>query len=111
MSDWCLFDDGGSIGQRGSEGGVILRDEEHPHGSRITLERSSDTAYSITCGVYGWMVHTRFFSDQATAQQALEEMKPALADILDLIPTTEDMNDTKIGVVSDAMSDFVERFP
>ena len=58
MTDWLPFENGTTIGATGSEGGVILRDELHPHGARITLEQTS-TGFAITCGIYGWMVHTR----------------------------------------------------
>ena len=59
---WHPFEDGASIGQAGSEGGVIVRDDEHPWGARITLERDGGFApFALTCGIYGWMVHTRWF--------------------------------------------------
>ena len=54
MTGWIAFENGSSIGATGSEGGTILRDELHPAGSRITLERTA-TRFAITCGVYGWM--------------------------------------------------------
>jgi hypothetical protein len=38
---WTAFEDGGSIGETGGEGGVVLRDDEHPWGARITLERGA----------------------------------------------------------------------
>ena len=68
MSLWEPFDNGGTIGQEGSENGTIISDEEHLRGARITLERTTPTApFAITCGVYGWMVHTRFVSTEAEA--------------------------------------------
>jgi hypothetical protein len=44
-----------TIGTIGSEGGVIVRDEEHPDGARITLEAVQGRPYSfaITCGGAG----------------------------------------------------------
>ena len=77
MTEWYAFDEGRSVGLKGSEGGTILRDEEHPDGSRITLERCKRPPFSITCGVYGWMVHTRYtLRHEVEAQTAFEEMKP-----------------------------------
>jgi hypothetical protein len=38
---WQPFDNGATVGQRGSEDGVTLRDEEHDLGARITLERDA----------------------------------------------------------------------
>ncbi len=66
--DWRPFNDGVTIGTEGSESGTIVRDQEHPLGARLTLERWGQTApLAITCGVYGWMVHTRFFASEAKA--------------------------------------------
>jgi hypothetical protein len=73
---WNSFDNGGTIGAKGSEEGVILRDEEHDRGSRITLERDADVApFAITCGIYGSMFHTTFASDAAEANSKYDEMK------------------------------------
>jgi hypothetical protein len=56
------FESGGAIGQEGSEDGTITRDEEEDlRGARIT----PTAPFAITCGVSGWMVHTRFFSIEA----------------------------------------------
>lgn len=52
MSGWSSFDEGHSLGTRGSENGIILRDEEHIEGARITLERDGDNApFSVTMGI------------------------------------------------------------
>jgi len=104
---WNAFDNGKTIGQRGSESGRIIRDEEHTDGARITLERDGQTApFAITCGIYGWMVHTRFFGAESEAQSAFESMRSELTRILSTIPLTADPE-----VVSKSISDFVERFP
>lgn len=59
---WIRFDEGKSIGQIGSEGGKILKDEENTFGARVTLEGKGDIApFSITIGIYGVMFHTEFF--------------------------------------------------
>ena len=102
--EWASFDNGSTIGQTGSESGVITRDSEHPLGARITLERASGIApYSITCGIYGSMVHTRFFATEQEASQQFEVMSSALAEILQ---TAEDDD----GLI-DSIGRFVERFP
>ena len=111
MGDWHQFDGGRDLGQRGSEGGVILRDDEHPYGSRITLERGGDRPFSITCGIYGWMVHTRFFTKQEKAHHAFDEMKAGLVEILNIIPTTDKADAANMEAVSDAIDAFLERFP
>ena len=110
---WYQFNNGKSIGHRGSENGIVIRDEEHAGGARITLEQGGGTApLAITCGIYGWMVHTRFFGAESEAQTDFENMKAELNKIIDLIPLTTDreVNSKKQAVVY-SISQFVQRFP
>ena len=76
MSNWFAYDDGRSIGSVGAEGGEILRDEEHEAGARVTLKRGSSYV-SVSCNVYGWMDHTRFFGSVTEAQREYMLMKPS----------------------------------
>jgi hypothetical protein len=109
---WVPFDDGESLGEDGSEGGLILRDDEYQGDARITLERTGQTAFAITCGVYGWMVHTRFFSALADAQREYAAMQPRLAAIADALPFTTDPElDAKMDGVVAAIGRFVDEFP
>jgi len=108
---WHSYDGGRSIGQQGSEKGIILRDEEHVEGARVTLERDGYTPFAITSGIYGWMVHTCFFSKEEEAQKMFEEMKLALADILSLIPYANDPElERKMHTATDAIRKFVDQF-
>jgi hypothetical protein len=107
-SVWYPFDNGSTLGQKGSENGTILRDEEHPLGARITLERDGSIApLAITCGIYGWMVHTRFFSQEAVASSQFGQMRNALADLLEKALE----GDGGGQVLMDGVSAFVARFP
>jgi hypothetical protein len=110
----CTQIDGGkTVGSSGSEDGVIVRDEEHIDGARITLERGSRIApFAITCGVYGWMFHTRFFGDEAAAQAQFDLMRAELTRIIAIIPlkTGPDAR-AKSSLVCDAISAFVDHFP
>lgn len=71
---------------------LILLDEEHPLGARITLESEScfgaanpaPVYYAITCGIYGLFFHTRFLECEADARNGFDEMKLELARILAL---------------------------
>ena len=77
---WRSYENGKTVGKQGSEDGTIFRDEEHVEGSRITLERGGHVApFAITCGIYGWMAHTRFFGSETEAQSEFDAMKEALA--------------------------------
>ena len=84
--DWYTFNQGATLGTEGSERGVIVTDEEHALGARLTLERGTQTApFAITCGVYGWLVHTRFFPSETEANAEYDRMKTALAELLDRV--------------------------
>jgi hypothetical protein len=109
---WSPLDDGATIGQTGSESGIILRDDEHPLGARITLERGGGTApYAITCGIYGWMMHTHFSSSEADAQRDYERMREALSSILAGMPDDEAMDyEARKAQSYAAIAQFVERF-
>lgn len=110
-SSWHSFEDGSTLGQTGSEQGVIVHDEEHSLGARITLERAVRTApFAITCGIYGWMLHTRFFDSQDEAQTQYEAMKNALAALLEAAEKTAEI-DGGHQVLMEGVSKFVEQYP
>jgi hypothetical protein len=80
--------------------------------ARITLERDGQTApYSTTCGIYGWMVHTRFFSDEEDTTGQMATMKDALTNIIDRIPIADTAADLEMKTVSEEISAFVDCFP
>jgi len=108
MSDWYPFKNGESIGQTGSEGGLILRDEEHRDGSRVTLEHRANR-FAVTCGIYGWMVHTRLFDSENAALMGFDETKEELTNILVFIPLKDEASDQNMRVAKGAIADFVER--
>ena len=110
---WEPFDTGGTIGQEGSENGTIIRDEEHLRVRASLLSAPTPTAqFAITCGVYGWMVHTRFFSIKADAFAQFEAIKGALPEIIATIPATDDPDaDAKIQGISEALKLFIQRYP
>ncbi len=106
MSNWSAYDNGRSIGKTSAEGGLIMRDEVHSGGARITFKRGSGYI-SVSCNLYGWVDHTRFFGTASDAQREYMAMKDALASVLDVI-NTEGAKEIKIW---EAISDFVRRFP
>ena len=104
MSTWTAFDDGRSIGKVSTEGGVILRDDQHEMGARITLKRGANHI-SISCNIYGKMDHTRFFKTVPEAEREFNPMKKELGKIVSKIKETKD----QIWVWDD-ISEFVRRF-
>jgi len=110
---WHVFESGKTIGEFGSESGTIIRDEEYGDDARITLEKGGSIApFAITCGVYGWMVHTRFFSTDFDAQKEFEKMKGEIAGIVDAIPQATDPDEeAKSQIVEEGIERFMELFP
>lgn len=84
-SDWQPFEGGSTVGRHGTEGGLILRDEEHRAGARITLEEGSIKApFAVTCGIYGMFVHTAFAPDETAGEEKYEAMKGRLVELISL---------------------------
>jgi len=108
---WHGFEDGATLGQAGSKQGTIFRDEEHDLGARISLERNAHAApFAITCGIYGWMLHTRFFGSEEEALLEYEEMRNALSALLEAAEQTAAIDGGR-KVMMDGVSEFVGRFP
>ena len=111
--NWYDYDEGYSIGTSGSDGGIIIRDEEHAFGARMTLEEDGSSApFTVTCMIYGWMSHFRFFPDEDEANREFDGMKTDLERILSIVPADETNADEEtLDEISDEISEFVERFP
>ena len=97
---WRPFEEGATLGQPGSEQGIILRDEEHALGARITLER----------GIYGWMMHTRFFAAEDEANAQYEQMKDALSSLLEAAEQTAAIDGGR-EVLMDGIDEFIGNYP
>jgi hypothetical protein len=106
MSSWSIYNKGRTIGTTTVEGGLILSDEAHEGGARITLKRGNSYV-SVSLHILGWMDHTRFFTTDADAQREYRAMRSSVINVLDIIGT-EGVSDIKIW---EAISDFVRRFP
>jgi hypothetical protein len=86
-----------------TEGGTVVRSEELPYWSLITLERDchSGIPFAITCGIYNAMVHTVYRRTEAEAVATYDAMKRELQSLADVDTT----------VFYDDLSAFVDRFP
>ncbi len=110
-SSWSPFDDGATLGLPGSEEGTVVRDEEHILGARITLERAASVApFAITCGIYGWMMHTRFFSLEPEAESQYDLMKDSLAALLEAAEQTAEIDGGR-QVLMAGVEKFVGEYP
>ena len=73
---WSWFENGKTIGSKGSEGGKIIIDEECSDGARITLEEKSAVApFAITVGIYGLFFHTIYLSTKEEASILISRIK------------------------------------
>jgi hypothetical protein len=96
---WHPYDEGRTIGGKGSEDGIIFLDEECDAIALITAERDTtwrvkrafsstgSSSFAITC-IYGLMVHTRFFGTEDKTPQTHKAMKPELERIANLCLST-----------------------
>jgi hypothetical protein len=106
MSKWVAYNNGQSIGSLSAEGSVIIRDEEHTSGARVTLKRG-EKLISVSCNVYGWIDHTRFFNTLADAQREYSLMKSSVGYMVENI-LAAGKSDLKMW---EAIAEFVRRFP
>ena len=114
LVSWEQFiDEDGHPAVVGSDGGLILTDEEYQASARITLESYGDeSSCGITCGIYGWMMHTCRFPTIGEGQKAYHAMKRDLAVIVGMIPNRSDPElDAKCDLAIAAISRFVDEFP
>ena len=76
------------VGEKGTEGGIVVMDEEYKRACRITLEKC-EKYYAITCGVYGAMVHT-VFCNEKDSKEIYKAMKHDLAEFIDRETTEQE---------------------
>lgn len=89
--DWSDFEDGKTIGTKGSERGTIITDIEHSNGARVTLEKDcGNIPFAITLGIYGLMIHTQYESDLKRAEEYVEYSKCRINKIFDLYDISEE---------------------
>jgi hypothetical protein len=112
-TNWSDYDAGYSLGTVGADGGAIVRDEEHESGARITLEEEGSSApFTVTCGIYGWMLHTRYFSEESEADEEYDRMKNELDELLESIPAEEESLDEETeDEIREKIELFVEKYP
>ncbi|WP_397361934.1 hypothetical protein [Olleya sp. R77988] len=95
MNYWSSYENGSTIQGSGSEGGVIILDEENILGARITLEKNTSIAdCAITLGVYGVMFHTDYFSTFNEAKLKYEVLKIRIQILLNHIKIEDNYRDS-----------------
>jgi hypothetical protein len=103
---------GSTIGTAGSERGTVVADESYDGGARITMECTTRLApFAITCGLSGWLVHTRFFESEAEARSQLDAMKVTLAHITEAVKLVDDAQPRDASLIARLCQEFVEEFP
>ncbi|GFP76415.1 hypothetical protein [Clostridium fungisolvens] len=73
---WNSYEAGVTLSEVGTENGIIIMDEEHTSGARITIEKNcGNIPFGITAGIYGLMVHTAYASSIEEANEKYSKMK------------------------------------
>ncbi len=110
---WQPYEGGSTLGLSGSEGGTISWDEQYAGTARLTLEEDeSRSFYALTCGVAGWLVHTRFFGSRDEAVAAFQEMRPALEELQARLPKEDPRKQRDAARAGGALlAAFIGRFP
>ena len=89
--DWKIFENGNTLGNKGSEGGTIISDFENVNGARITVERECrNIPFAITFGIYGTMFHTHYEGDDVSANEYLGRMIQKINDFFELYKADEE---------------------
>ncbi len=92
---WQQFDNGKTIGKKGSENGKIIFDQENQDGARITLEQNANSIpYAITLGIYGLMFHTEFLGELKSATEYIEKKKIEIVQILKMYEVEENQRNS-----------------
>ena len=106
MNDWQPYNNGTTVGTKGPQGDVILMDETHPDGARMTIKRGIKYV-SVSCNINNWINHTRFFDKLPDAKREYILMKASILEVTELLKIPE-TNQIKIW---ESISNFVRRFP
>ncbi len=87
---WNIFDNGNSIGEKGSEQGIIISDFENIFGARITIEKNGQVApFSVTLGIYGVMFHTYFCSSENEAHKFRDKSIKKIDEVFEMLNVDE----------------------
>mgnify|MGYP000135483563 FL=1 len=107
---WHQYKHGETLGTKGADNGIIIRDEEYLEAARVQLETQNPTApFAIVCWIYGQLVHTVYMKSQADADKLFEEVKTELEKIVALLPRADTYEVIKPEVYR-AIESFVARF-
>ena len=89
-TNWSQFENGKSLGQKGSENGIIIFDIEQTLGARITIEADCDKIpFAITLGIYGILFHTEYLGLEKEVEEYVERKIIEINDILCLTKIDE----------------------
>ena len=89
--DWKAFENGNTLGNQGSEGGIIISDFEKVNGARITVEKEcGNIPFAITFGIYGTMFHTHYKGDDVSANEYLGRITQKINDFFELYKVDEE---------------------
>ncbi len=66
--------------------------------------------FAITCGIYGWMLHTRFFNSEEEAEAQYGLMKSALSALLEAAEETAEIDGGRKALFT-GIDEFIGNYP
>jgi hypothetical protein len=63
----------------------------------------------VTCGIYGWFLHTCFIATETQAKAQYDAMKIGLAEILEILKGTASEEQVRVSATA-AIEQFVKKF-
>lgn len=86
MKQWLPYKNSKTIGEIGSQGGVIVFDEEYADICRLTVEKFGDDSCIRICDIYNSSWRFRFFSSEESAINSCIELEPEMAKFIEKHP-------------------------
>ena len=107
---WELFEGGQHIGSMTEEGRVVVYDEEHADGARITIERCKDETFCITCSIYRALFFVTI--PYATAEEARASyaiMREEIGQAVEMLEKKGLPEDESHALLADWANNFIEK--
>lgn len=110
---WQNFDSGKTMGSVNSDGSIIIYDEEHTNGARLTIEKGGTTApFEIVFGIYDVMFHTHFEPSEEDAMRYVAHIKTIIERALAHVHMPEDYQDNAWNeTFNNLMDELIDDYP
>jgi hypothetical protein len=121
QNKWHPFKNGATIGDIGSENGIIIRDDEYLNYARISIERGGGSSthpkvvaqykkfpYAITLGIYDWTVYTFRLQNEQNSQKAFDSIKLDIEKVVAILSQNNGEFEANYPSARDAFEELIE---